>query len=309
MSIPTPAERARTILRLAPCLRVRTPGAWAEVELHGTDPDGSVVLVLAEQSPVVGAVRRAGADLPVLVDAADLCPVPVADRVRGRLRLVGWMHEPAPTLRRELALVAADEQRRRRAARHRLRPHRALRRRGRGAGRRRRGRPGRRRRGHLPRPGRVRDGPAGPAGRHRGGAARPPRLRPSDRAAPAGRPTAQAGAGRRPSRSRWTATGWSCVAAPATCGSHSGAPVRCPRELPGRMRELLARARPGRDAAAVMSGGPRRDEVTPRYVRAGPPGSYARAQAASDRTECAACPPTPPPRSRSATRPPPSRRR
>jgi Protein of unknown function (DUF2470) len=110
VSIPTPAERARTILRLAPCLRVRTPGAWAEVDLHGTDPDGSVVLVLAEQSPVVGAVRRAGADLPVLVDAADLCPVPVADRVRGRLRLVGWVHEPAPTLRRELALVAADRE-------------------------------------------------------------------------------------------------------------------------------------------------------------------------------------------------------
>lgn len=105
MSIPTPAERARTTLRLAPCLRVRTPGAWAEVDLHGTDPDGSVVLVLAEESPVVGAVRRAGADLPVLVDAADLCPVPVADRVRGRLRLVGWVHEPAPTLRRELALA------------------------------------------------------------------------------------------------------------------------------------------------------------------------------------------------------------
>ena len=110
MSIPTPAERARTILRLAPCLRVRTPGAWAEVDLHGTDPDGSVVLVLAEESPVVGAVRRAGADLPVLVDAADLCPVPVADRVHGRLRLVGSVHEPAPTLRRELALVAADRE-------------------------------------------------------------------------------------------------------------------------------------------------------------------------------------------------------
>jgi hypothetical protein len=108
VSIPTPAERARTILRLAPCLRVRTPGACAEVDLHGCDPDGSVVLVLPEQSAVVGAVRRAGGDLPVLVDAADLCPVPVADRVRGRLRLVGWVHEPAPALRRELALVAAD---------------------------------------------------------------------------------------------------------------------------------------------------------------------------------------------------------
>jgi hypothetical protein len=67
-----------------------------------------VVLVLPESSPVVAAVRRATADVPVLVDAADLCPVPVADRVRGRTRLIGWVHEPAPELRRELALVAAD---------------------------------------------------------------------------------------------------------------------------------------------------------------------------------------------------------
>jgi hypothetical protein len=105
---PTPAERARTTVLLSPYLRVRLPGAAAEVDLHGTDPDGSVVLVVPESSPVVAAVRRARADVPVLVDAADLCPVPVADRVRGRTRLIGWVHEPAPELRRELALVAAD---------------------------------------------------------------------------------------------------------------------------------------------------------------------------------------------------------
>jgi hypothetical protein len=67
------------------------------------------VLVIAEDDPVVTAVRGATGDLPVLVDAADLCPVPVADRVRGRVRLVGWVHEPPEQLRRELALVAADQ--------------------------------------------------------------------------------------------------------------------------------------------------------------------------------------------------------
>lgn len=108
MAVPTPAERARTTLRLSPYLRVRAPGGEAEVDLHGVDPDGSVVLVLPDASPVVTAVRGARGDVPVLVDAADLCPVPVADRVRGRVRLVGWVHEPAPALRRELALVAAD---------------------------------------------------------------------------------------------------------------------------------------------------------------------------------------------------------
>jgi hypothetical protein len=108
MGLPTAAERARTTVRLSPYLRVRTPGAAAEVDLHGTDPDGSVVLVLPDDSPVVAAVRAAGRDVPVLVDGTDLCPVPVADRVRGRVRLVGWVHEPAPPLRRELALVVAD---------------------------------------------------------------------------------------------------------------------------------------------------------------------------------------------------------
>lgn len=71
MSRPTPAERARSTVRLSPYLRVRMPGAAAEVDLHGTDPDGSVVLVVPEDSPVVAAVRRATADVPVLVDAAD----------------------------------------------------------------------------------------------------------------------------------------------------------------------------------------------------------------------------------------------
>ena len=110
MPTPTPAERARTTVWLAPYLRVRIPGGCAEVDLHGTDPDGSVVLVVAEDSPVVAALRAAGGDLPVLVDGADFCPVPVADRVRGRVRLVGWVHEPAAGLRREIALVAADRE-------------------------------------------------------------------------------------------------------------------------------------------------------------------------------------------------------
>jgi hypothetical protein len=105
---PSPAERARTVLHLSPYLRVRVPGAGGEVDLHGTDPDGSVVLVVPDDHPVTAAVRRATGCLPVLLDATDVCPVPVADRVRGRARLVGWVHEPPAHLRRELALVAAD---------------------------------------------------------------------------------------------------------------------------------------------------------------------------------------------------------
>lgn len=107
---PGPAEAARTAVRRSPTLRVRTSTATADVDLHGTDPAGCVVLVLPEDSPVVAAVRAADDDLPTLVDAVDLCPVPVADRVRVRVRLVGWAHEPPAHLRRELAVVAADRE-------------------------------------------------------------------------------------------------------------------------------------------------------------------------------------------------------
>lgn len=107
---PSPAERARTVLRLSPYLRVRVPGASGDVDLHGVDPGGSVVLVVPDDDPVVTAVRQAGDTVPVLLDATDLCPVPVADRVRGRARVVGWVHEPPAQLRRELAVVAADRE-------------------------------------------------------------------------------------------------------------------------------------------------------------------------------------------------------
>ena len=108
---PRPAEAARTAVRRSPTLRVRAAGdAAADVDLHGTDPSGCVVLVLPEENPVVTAVRAAGDDPAMLVDAVDLCPVPVADRVRVRVRLVGRAHEPPAHLRRELAVVAADRE-------------------------------------------------------------------------------------------------------------------------------------------------------------------------------------------------------
>lgn len=107
---PGPAEAARTVVRRSPSLRVRAAGAFGDVGLHGADPAGSLVLVVPETSELAGAVRRAGEDVPVLVDAVDLCPVPVADRVRGRVRLAGLVHEPPAHLRRELAVVAAHRE-------------------------------------------------------------------------------------------------------------------------------------------------------------------------------------------------------
>lgn len=77
MSIPTPAERARTILRLAPCLRVRTPGAWAEVDLHGDDPDGSVVLVAGTEAALLD--HLVSGHPTELRRLADQLPRPVRD--------------------------------------------------------------------------------------------------------------------------------------------------------------------------------------------------------------------------------------
>ncbi len=107
---PRLAERVRTVLRVAESVRVHAAGVRGEVDLYGVDPDGSVVLVIAETDPLVLAVRDAVDDPPVLLTATDLCPVPVADRQRGRVELTGRIHEPPPELRRELALVAADRE-------------------------------------------------------------------------------------------------------------------------------------------------------------------------------------------------------
>ncbi len=107
---PSLAERARTAVRLSPTVRVRTAGAQGDIELHGNDSTGAVVLVVPDGHPLVRAVRAAADDLPVLLDATDLCPIPVADRVRTRVRLAGRMHEPPEHRRRELAVVAADRE-------------------------------------------------------------------------------------------------------------------------------------------------------------------------------------------------------
>jgi hypothetical protein len=105
---PSLAERARTAVRLSPTLWVGTEHGSGEADRHGTDEIGSLVLVVAEDHPVTVAARWCHGGLPVIVEAADLCPVPVPDRVRGHARLTGWVHEPAEFLRRPLAMRTAQ---------------------------------------------------------------------------------------------------------------------------------------------------------------------------------------------------------
>lgn len=104
---PSLAERARTAVRLSPTLQLSTERGHGEADLHGTDEIGSLVLVVPQEHPVAAAARASSGGLPAEVEATDLCPVPVPDRVRGRARLTGWVHEPAEFLRRPLAVRTA----------------------------------------------------------------------------------------------------------------------------------------------------------------------------------------------------------
>ena len=126
---PSAAERARTALRLSGPLVVHAVGAMERlIGLHAAGSDGSPVLVLPTDDPLVEAVRRAPAieatphapapDLPAIVEARDLYPVPqpasvrthrneASAWVRTRLWLVGWLSELHGAERREAAVMVA----------------------------------------------------------------------------------------------------------------------------------------------------------------------------------------------------------
>ena len=77
------------MLRAAAGVTVRVSGASpVPVLLHAAADDGSVLMLLDAGAELV---RRCGADpgMVALVEAVDVCPVPVPDRVRARVWLGG----------------------------------------------------------------------------------------------------------------------------------------------------------------------------------------------------------------------------
>lgn len=106
---PGPAEAARTVVRRSPSLRVRTADAFDDVDLHGTDPAGSVVLVVPDagalldigagrtvQSVEVGGVYVAAGDADPGEDGTHVDPedyaLPVPDPVAdGEAALLGHL--------------------------------------------------------------------------------------------------------------------------------------------------------------------------------------------------------------------------
>ena len=94
------AERARTLVACASQLRVGIANLTHEVPRHVVDVDGSLIFLAPVDSPA--SVLRLAPRLPsptVTATATDVAVVPLADRVRGRLRLTGPLApvtEPLP---------------------------------------------------------------------------------------------------------------------------------------------------------------------------------------------------------------------
>jgi hypothetical protein len=88
MRMTSQALIARSVVARAPRFSVRTVDGCAEVDRYGIEADGSLVLVAPAGSALVAEVRRAYDDVPVVVDAADLCPD--AGHLRALVRLGGW---------------------------------------------------------------------------------------------------------------------------------------------------------------------------------------------------------------------------
>ncbi|MFD0688291.1 DUF2470 domain-containing protein [Actinomadura fibrosa] len=101
MSGPTAAERARTLAYgIADGVLVAPGVPYAPVPAHTTDRDGRPLLLVPAASPVVAALAGEPDDLPATLRISDVAPVALADRVRGRAWLHGWLTEvPAGEMR------------------------------------------------------------------------------------------------------------------------------------------------------------------------------------------------------------------
>ncbi|RFS82001.1 DUF2470 domain-containing protein [Actinomadura spongiicola] len=95
---PTAAERARTLaFGIADGVLVAPGVPYAPVPAHTTDRDGRPLLLVQSASPIATALRAATSeaetDMPATLRISDVAPVTLADRVRGRAWLHGWLSE------------------------------------------------------------------------------------------------------------------------------------------------------------------------------------------------------------------------
>jgi len=107
---PRPEERARTITCGVASAALTLPdGSHVEVVAHAADAEGRPVLLARADGPVVRTLAGwPDSDMPAALEVTDLAPVPLADRVRGRVWLSGWVSE-VPESEREAALRRVAE--------------------------------------------------------------------------------------------------------------------------------------------------------------------------------------------------------
>lgn len=90
-ALPSRAEVAQTVLASCPTPEIIAPGLREPVEMHGIDPAGRPILVVADNSPVADLVDSSPESVPVVLRAAQLRPVRVPDRVRAHVMVHGQL--------------------------------------------------------------------------------------------------------------------------------------------------------------------------------------------------------------------------
>ncbi|MGW2826751.1 DUF2470 domain-containing protein [Streptomyces sp. NPDC001443] len=89
---PSAAERARSVLAAAWSCAVTADGGREEyVGAHAVDTDGRVLLHVPDESALrTAAICAPRGEPSAVLEFADVAPVPVRNRIRGRLWLAGW---------------------------------------------------------------------------------------------------------------------------------------------------------------------------------------------------------------------------
>lgn len=110
---PTPndAERARSLTtRGGRAALVGTGGPEPVVPvMHHVLADGSAVLLLADDSPLLEQARSGvGGEIPVMLEVADYAPVDLREPIRALLWISGWLRVPDAEEARHAALHVAE---------------------------------------------------------------------------------------------------------------------------------------------------------------------------------------------------------